>query len=253
MTSERVNSLLLDVKQAVLGASEKVLGFDGAEKSFRYDRTNPREVKAVADKQLEFYLLEALGKTGIAILSEESGFVSGNSDPDLRLIIDPLDGTFNFVKGLGECAISVALWRQQMPVFGVIYSISSGRLYWGGADFGAWYGENELRVSRESNISKSAICTGFPVRQNLAGSSTMKTFWDLVVPFSKVRMLGSAASSLMHVADGSAEVYSEGNIMLWDVAAGLAIVEGAGGHIFLDPGTEQFAYDIRATNALINI
>lgn len=198
---------------------------------FSFSEELPREVKSMADGVLEDVILKSLSKSGLDILSEECGLVSGIRPEQFRFIVDPLDGTFNFVRKLGPCAISIALWSADRPLFGVIFDLVNGSLFWGGKELGAWKDGSPIQVSRVSDISRAAICTGFPVRFNFADENAWGSFRDRVTPFAKVRMLGSAASSLACVADGRAEVYYEESIMLWDVAAGIALVEGAGGRV----------------------
>ncbi len=203
--------------------------FSQHHKSYVYYRDNPKEIKALADAVLEKDILRALAPTGLPILSEESGYIPGRQESQYWFIVDPLDGTFNFVKGLGPSAVSIALWEDQKPIFGVIYSILERQLYWGGAGMGAYCDSQPISVSDTAIKAQASICTGFPVRLDVENEITMQYFWRMVSPYAKVRMLGSAAVSLVNVARGAADVYSERNIMLWDVAAGLAIVEGAGG------------------------
>ena len=186
----------------------------------------PKEIKAGADTVLEKYILQKLASTGLPVLSEESGFIQGQKESRYMFIIDPLDGTFNFVKDLGPCAVSIALWHDKKPIFGVIYNIVEKKLYWGGNALGAYCDDKSISVSSTSNTEQASICTGFPVRFDVENDNGMQNFWRLIKPYAKVRMLGSAAVSLLNVAKGSADVYSEQNIMLWDVAAGIAIVEG---------------------------
>lgn len=211
----------------------------------------PKEIKALADVVLEKEILRTLLPTGIPILSEESGRIAGQAGVKQLLVVDPLDGTFNFVKGLGPSAVSIALWEDNMPVFGVIYNLASRQLVWGGTRWGSFSNGHRILVSQTADRSKASICTGFPVRFDAASALAMESFGRLVEPFAKVRMLGSAAVSLLHVADGSADVYSEQNIMLWDVAAGLAIVEGAGGSIRYGPGSVGEALNVYACNGKI--
>ena len=96
------------------------------------------------------------------------------------------------------------------------------------------------------------MCTGFPARFDFANESSPQDFWDRVKAFSKIRMSGSAAASLLYVARGSAEMYVELEIMLWDVAAGIAIIEGAGGEVIYTPGKITYALDVCASNGYIS-
>ena len=185
-------------------------------------------------------------------MSEESGYIAGLQESRYWFIVDPLDGTFNFVKGLGPCAISIALWQDQKPIFGVIYSLRDRQLFWGGVDRGAYCDGQEILVSDTLSKVKASICTGFPVRFERENDFVLKNFYRRVSHFAKVRMLGSAAMSLVYVAKGTADVYSEQNIMLWDVAAGLAIVKGAGGSVHFHPGTIEHSLNVYASNRFLS-
>ncbi len=104
---------------------------------------NPREIKAAADKVMEDAIVEVLAGAALPILSEERGYVASQRPSSYWFVVDPLDGTFNFVKGLGPSAISVALWADQTPIFGVIYSLEERQLFWGGSGLGAFCGTTE--------------------------------------------------------------------------------------------------------------
>lgn len=205
----------------------------------------------MADSVLEKDILEALAPLRLPILSEESGYVAGDNDSQYRFIVDPLDGTFNFVKGLGPSAVSIALWKADAPIFGVIYSIGEQQLFWGGASLAAYGGGRRISVSHTSTQAEAAICTGLPVRFDVSNEAVMRDFGRMIAPFAKVRMLGSAAMSLVAVARGAADAYCEHNIMLWDVAAGLAIVEGAGGAVTVKPSDTNEGYTVCASNGRI--
>jgi myo-inositol-1(or 4)-monophosphatase len=242
---------LLDLSKSIATqAGLKLLEGIGQDyKSYSHSPENPKEVKAIADTVLEKEILQALRPIGLPILSEESGHMSGQQKSEYWFIVDPLDGTFNFVKGLGPCAVSIALWQDQKPLFGVIYNLLERQLIWGGKGLGAFCEGREIFVSSTMNKTEASICTGFPVRLDIENESAIKYFWSIVRPYSKVRMLGSAAISLVNVAKGAADVYSEQNIMLWDVAAGLAIVEGAGGTYVLKETGNDWSCRVFASNA----
>lgn len=220
---------------------------------FSFSEELPREMKSLADTVLEDEVLAALSGTGLEILSEECGLIPGTQPGGFRFIVDPLDGTFNFVRKLGPCAVSIALWQGDKPVFGVLFDIVSKTLCWGGRGLGAWRDEKEIRVSRIGDISRAAVCTGFPVRFDLSADEAWGRFRDRVSPFAKVRMFGSASMSLACVADGRAEAYFEENIMLWDIAAGIAIVEGAGGRVRWREKSGSPALDVHADNGLLEV
>lgn len=239
-----ISNLLAIAKSAAVEAGG-LLSRAGLDR-FSYSKELPKEVKSLADEVLDQAILSVLSKTGFGILSEESGYIPGSQPGGHRFIVDPLDGTFNFLKNLGPCAVSIAFWDANKPVFGVVFDIAKKSLFWGGAELGAWRDGDEIRVSDTCKVSEASICTGFPVRFDLSAGNALKAFQERVSEFSKVRMLGSAASSLACVADGRADAYFEEDIMLWDVAAGIAIVEGAGGRVHWEsklgrPGLHVYA------------
>lgn len=239
---------LLDLAKAAAEQAGRRLEEAGLD-SFSFSEALPREVKSLADTVLEDVILRKLAGTGLEILSEERGLVPGAGS--LRFLVDPLDGTYNFLKKLGPCAVSIALWDANQPVFGVLFDIVGKSLFWGGRTLGAWKDGTPVRVSRVDEVSKAAICTGFPVRFDFSMEDSWARFRDRVSRFAKVRMIGSAASSLACVADGRAEVYFEENIMLWDVAAGIALVEGAGGKVCWRD--KEGALDVLAHNGFLEM
>ena len=246
---------LLELSKSIaLRAGQRLLDADRPDyNEYVHCQDNPREVKALADTVMEKDILDALIPTGLPILSEESGYISGQPGAEYIFIVDPLDGTFNFVKGLGPSAVSIALWKNQRPVFGVIYSLLDRKLAWGGAGMGSYCDDQRLSVSSTSIIAKASICTGFPARLDVQNEIAMQNFLSIVKPFAKVRMLGSAAVSLLNVARGSADAYSEQDIMLWDVAAGIAIVEGAGGSTHFVGASTEHALNVYASNGILPV
>ncbi len=249
----RVNDLL-ELSKSIAGqAGLRLLSFTDEHKSYGHSRDLTKEIKAVADTVLERDILQALLPAGLPILSEESGNIPAPDDSGYRFVVDPLDGTFNFVKGLGPSAVSIALWREQTPVFGVICCVPERQLFWGGAGIGSFADGKPISVSTTSSPAQASICTGFPVRFDVTSDAAMQIFWRTVKPYAKVRMIGAAAASLLYVARGSADAYVERNIMLWDVAAGIAIVEGAGGKVRCDPGTVEYSLDVHASNGILSM
>ena len=241
---------LLDfTKEVVLKTAQKVINHRETTslRVHTFDDDLKREMKAFADQFIEKHLIFELEKRGIPILSEECGAKGETQDSDYLFIIDPLDGTFNYVKNFGACAISVALWHKDEPIFGVIYDLDREELYWGGKDYGAFCDSHPLGVSIISEIGKSLVCSGFPVRYDLKDLYT-DNYMEILSNFAKVRMIGSAAISIINVARGVAEAYFEKNIMIWDVAAGIAIAEGAGASYILIPTQITQSFDVIVSN-----
>ena len=239
-------------KNAVVHALDKLIELDKKNiKDYQFSNEVPREVKAEADIIIEKILIDKLSISDLSILSEESGLIKSESNSNLRFIIDPIDGTVNFIRGICNCSISVALFDGNTPVFGVLASYPSGIITWGGKGIGAFMGEMPINVSSIKDTKKGVLCTGFPSRFEF-NSKTILEQIHLMQSFNKVRMLGSASQSLLQVAQGSVEAYVESNIMIWDVAAGIAIVEGAGGEFRINKQDYNYPIEVIASNNLID-
>jgi myo-inositol-1(or 4)-monophosphatase len=247
-----INSLLMLVKDVVRSANILLCKTqEDTFQNFKYLPELPREMKADFDKTLEREILNRLIPVGLPILSEESGEIAGSDKSGLRFIVDPIDGTVNFIRKLGPASISIALYQNNKPILGALGIYPSGDLAWGGKKFGTYLNDKPIHVSTISDKTESVLCTGIPSRLSLDSSESVSEFISRMTPFGKVRMLGSASISLLQVAKGSAELYAEQDIMLWDVAAGLALVEGAGGCISVAPGIHKESLNVVASNGVI--
>ena len=220
-------------------------------KKYRYIPDLPREMKSDADRFMDKELIKRLSPLGISILSEEGGEINSKSKSSFRFIIDPLDGTVNYVRGLSQSSISIALYDDKKPVFGVLAIYPSEEIVWGGKSFGAFLGEEPINVSDTGGISNAILCTGFPSHFDVSDQKALSKYFDLIGNFGKIRMLGSASISLFNVARGAADCYYEQEIMIWDVAAGIAILEGAGGEVSVSPGRFDNSLNVVASNGTI--
>lgn len=213
-----------------------------------FDSKIKREMKAEVDKLIEQLIVEALTPTGIPILSEESGLTSSLGNHNYQFIVDPIDGTVNFIRKISSSTISIALFHNDQPVFGVLAIYPDGGLAWGGPGIGAFLNDNPMQVSSLNEESQAVLCSGIPSRLNLDCDANAEKFLHYLNLFAKVRMLGSASVSLLQVAKGAADAYIEQDVMIWDVAAGLALVLGAGGSIDLKPGLSIYSRKVTAQN-----
>ena len=248
-----INKLLTLSKETAFEAIDKLRELDeNGMKEYSFSSDIPREIKAMADTVIEDLILKQLTLTGIDIISEESGFIKGNKVSTLRFIVDPIDGSVNFVRGILNCSVSIALFDGDKAIFGVLASYPSGDITWGGKEIGAFCENAKLRVSTVDNPKKGVLCTGFPSRFSFETKSIASQI-DLMSKFSKTRMIGSASQSLLLLAKGSIEYYTEQEIMLWDVAAGIAIVEGAGGRVKKIDGLSNGSLNIIADNGKIDL
>lgn len=189
-----------------------------------------RDVKVAADRRIEEFILNKLeAETTYSILSEESrSSTELRMDSEYMWIIDPLDGSFNFSRGIPLCCISLALWRNNVPLVGVIYDFNRDEIFYGLVGKGAWLNGMEIKVGDVRERSEAVLCTGFPVGSSFSTES-LNSFIEAVQTYKKIRYFGTAALSLAYVACGRADIYMEENIKLWDVGAGLALVSAASG------------------------
>jgi myo-inositol-1(or 4)-monophosphatase len=199
-----------------------------------------REVKVHADREAEAIVVAALRRAGpIPILSEETGWIGAEEGGDLAWAVDPLDGSVNYIKGFPHCAVSIALLRGGRPILGVVDCFLLGETFAGLVGAGAWLNGAPISVSNVSRPEEGILNTGIPARAKTE-ETAFNAFMNEMLKWRKVRMLGSAAAALAYVAAGRADFYRESGSMIWDVAAGLALVEAAGGRIRMEgPAADQ--------------
>lgn len=198
-----------------------------------------RDLQLQADRESERIIIQTLkSSSSYMILAEESG-EHGALDTDTAMwIVDPLDGTINFSRDILLSCVSIALWQERQPVLGVVYDFNHDELFSGIVGVGAWCNNKSVSVSHIREKSKAILTTGFPVNRNFESESILD-FLSNIQEYKKVRLFGSAALSLAYVACGHVDAYTEEDIMLWDVAAGIAIVEAAGGWIEINNSSRK--------------
>lgn len=166
---------------------------------------------------------------GHAILSEESGRFS--TDSEYLWIVDPLDGTTNYAQGLPIFTVSIALQYQGETVLGVVYSPVTDQMFTAVKGQGAYLNGLRIGVSQKEDLLESVLATGFPYDITETPHNNIAYFDSLVLKTRAVRRLGSAAYDLALVAAGRFDGFWELNLSPWDVAAGMLLVEEAGGSI----------------------
>lgn len=210
-----------------------------------------RDVKLQADRESEKMIRIGLGKAfPYPVYGEEMGGDESLSEKDeLYWVVDPLDGTYNYLRGSPMCAVSIGLMRGETPVLGVIYDFNANICYSGFVGEGFFVNGVATRPNWVATIDQAALATGFPAGMERS-AERMQAFLGRIAPFKKVRMVGSAALALANVSGGIFDVYFEESIRLWDVAAGLALAKAAGGDIRLTPcrSGKTMAYDVWAGN-----
>lgn len=173
---------------------------------------------------------------GHAILGEEGG-VSGDTASDYLWCVDPLDGTTNFAHGYPSFAVSVAVLRRAVPVAGVVIEFAGGpgawvtKTYAAARNGGATLNGAPISVSRTADVTRSLLVTGFGYEHDAAWEANLKLFRHFTDVSQGVRRLGAASVDMCHVALGVVDAYWEYRLKPWDVAAGVLIVEEAGGRV----------------------
>ena len=210
-----------------------------------------RDIKLQADQDAEKHILDLFQTTGYSVLAEESGEHGELNADTLCWVVDPLDGTMNYSRRMPLCCVSIALCRGEEPLLGVIYDFNRDELFTAVVGAGAWVNGVPAQVSTSTDPEKAILTTGFPVSFAYEDQG-MADFCGRVRRFKKTRMLGSAALMLAYVGSGRADAYSEDDIMLWDIAAGIALVKAAGGYVNIQPSKKKWARRVRcAANASI--
>ncbi len=179
-----------------------------------------------AEKIIKDTLMEARPNYGW--LAEESDAIEG-ADPTRRWVVDPLDGTTNFLHGLPHWAISIALEHKGQIVAGVIFDAAKDELFWAEKGEGAWMNDTRMRVSGRSRMIEAIFATGLPFGGRADLPETLQDLARLLPACAGVRRWGSAALDLAYVAAGRYDGFWERGLNAWDLAAGLLIAREAGG------------------------
>ena len=212
--------------------------------------TSDKDIKLEADLEAEKLIKEILVKeTSFPILAEESG-KSSDQLGNIFWVVDPLDGTANYSRNIPICCVSIALMKNMEPIVGVIYDFNNNDLYEGSVDCKALQNGCEIKVSDISNQCEGILITGLPNNTDYSDEALLKMIKDFQ-NWRKVRMIGSAAIGSTYIASGKADVYKESKTYLWDVAAGAAIVQAAGGTVLISKKNKNFQVDVCFSNSKI--
>jgi myo-inositol-1(or 4)-monophosphatase len=216
----------------------------------------PSDFVSQADLRAEAMIKQDLNKArpGYAFLMEESG-ASGSENWTWRWVVDPLDGTTNFLHGMPHWAISIGLERR-LPdgaieaAAGVIYAPATDEMFWAEKGSGAFMNDRRLRVSARRDLGQAVFATGIPfavapARQRFAFARTLGTLMPQV---AGIRRFGAAALDLAWVAAGRFDGYWEIGVKPWDIAAGILLVREAGGYVTDPAGGDRIGSEIVSAN-----
>ena len=198
-------------------ASRVLIRDFGELENLQVSSKGPRDFVTNADKKVDKIIIQELikAKKNFSVLSEESGKID-NSDKDNVWIIDPIDGTTNFLHGVPHFSISIALKSQNEIVSGLVFDPIKNEMFYAEKNCGAYYNNHRIRVSKKNNLNECLFATN-----NKGVSKT-----DI-----NTRVTGSAALDLAYVGAGRFDGYFQNDLNLWDIAAGILIVKEAGGKV----------------------
>ncbi len=199
------------------------------------------DLVSYVDKTSEQMIIKRLKE-----LLPEAGFIAEESGNDMaetyNWIIDPLDGTTNYVHHLPMFAISIALQKRDSVVLGVVYEVNNDECFYSWKGGKAYLNDNEIHVSEESDLDNSLIATGFPIHDFSKLDGYMMVLETLIRDTLGVRRCGSAATDLAYVACGRYEGFFEYGLSPWDVAAGQFLVKQAGGKVSAWDGSPNYVF-----------
>ena len=239
---ERLNAL----EKIVLEAGNIIQ--EGYHTKIAVSKKSPTELVTKYDKVVEAFLIEKLGPlySDYTIIAEES--FMGGSIPQNVIFIDPIDGTTNFVHKIPHLAISIGVWSNGKPQEAIVYNPILNELYTAKRALGAYCNGEKIQVQQDANLQNAIIATGFPYAKHKMGKEywwVVKNFERLLPKIRDIRRLGAAALDLCYLGSGKVNGFYEINLKPWDVAAGILILQEAGGKISDIYGKEyRFEKDI---------
>lgn len=195
---------------------------------------------------------------GLEKIFPEAGFITEEKTQNrlgerYNWVIDPLDGTTNFIHGLPTFSVSIALQDGDEPVLGVVYEVNQDECFYAHKDDSAYLNGTPIKVSNIPTLSKSLMATGFPYYDFTKQEAYLKMFAELMRNCHGLRRIGSAAVDLAYTACGRFEGFYEYNLNTWDIAAGIVIVKQAGGQVVNFTGGPEVinTREVLATNGHI--
>jgi myo-inositol-1(or 4)-monophosphatase len=222
---------LLEVALGAARAAAEVLRASYRSGDLRVRSKAPNDLVSSADHAAEAAIVAHVRgfQPDAAFLAEEGGRLAGGGD--LEWVVDPLDGTNNFVQGLPVFCTSVACCRRGEPLVGAIVEPLTGDEYTALRGGGAWRNGERLRVSTQPGLAGAFLATGYPFRAHAALDVYLAAFREVFLRARAIRRCGSAALDLAHTAAGVYDGFFEFRLSPWDIAAGALLLEEAGGRV----------------------
>src|ERR1700751_3444484 len=239
-----LHSALINVMVKAARHAGRSLKHDlGEVENLQVSLKGPANFVCRADRRAEEIIYEDLAKArpGYGFIGEEGGTREG-ADKTHTWIVDPLDGTTNFLHGIPQFAISIALERDGVVVAGLIYNPANDELFTAERGKGAFLNDRRLRVAARSRLEDAVVACALPHRGRGGRAEFRKEFVHVQEKVVGLRRFGAAALDLAWIAAGRVDAYWERNLSPWDMAAGIVLVREAGGYVSdLDGGDAMFA------------
>ena len=228
----RRSALINVMVKAVHKAARGLIRDFGEVEQLQVSRKGPGDFVSIADMKAEKTLSEELARArpDFGFLMEESGAIVGK-DPHCRWIIDPLDGTANFLHGVPHFATTVALENRGEIVAGVTYNPVADEMFWAERGAGAYLNDRRLRVSSRGQLSDALVSTGIAHGHGDDYDAFLGEVRAIMPRVASLRRYGAATLDLAYVAAGRFDVYWQRGLGAWDVAAGILLVREAGGFV----------------------
>ena len=253
----RINSPKLNIMyKACMKASKSLIRDFGEIEKLQVSSKGPGDFVSSSDKKTEKIIIEELLKAypDYGILSEEAGLINEKNNNN-RWIVDPIDGTSNFLNGIPQFAISIGYEEEKQIKNGLIYDPIKNELFFAEIGCGAFLNNSRIRVSKQKSLKNSLIGTGGPRSTSKIKNEIFKEFVKVSnVVDIPLRKYGSASLDLANVACGRFDGYWQRELNYWDIAAGIVIVKEAGGFIdyFNDEDNGSKKRNLIASNSLIH-
>ncbi len=252
----RLNSPQINlITKACMKASRSLIRDFGEIENLQVSAKGPGDFVTSADKRTEKILIEELQKAHpeYGIITEEIGIIN-KSNTKNKWIIDPIDGTFNFMNGLPQFAISVGYEEENEIKCGVIFNPIMNEMFCAEKGNGAYLNNSRIRVSKKNKIKEALLVTGGPKGASKIKDKIFSEYINVSNNVSNVRKFGSAALDMAYVACGRFDGYWQREINYWDIAAGVIILKEAGGLVdfFEEDKNEPLKKNVLASNSFIH-
>ena len=251
LNSPQINLII----KACMKASRSLIRDFGEIENLQVSTKGPGDFVTSADKRTEKILIEELQKAHpeYGIITEEAGIIN-KSNTDNRWVIDPIDGTMNFLNGIHQFAISIGYEEKGEIICGVIFNPIINEMFVAEKGSGAYLNNSRIRVSNKKKIKDALLVTGGPKRASKIKNKIFSEYINVSNEVSNVRKFGSAALDMAYVACGRFDGYWQRELNYWDIAAGIILIKEAGGFInfFDEDKNNPLKKNIIASNSNIH-